>query len=321
MHLVINERKPVEEKNQCFSTVNGARCYYDLSPTTSFTIPERGENNISIRSGFIRLRIHARGIREKCAIPFHNPPSTSRKILLTAIVVKKDGGRKKKKQLFLNSQRKEARNIIANLMFNLFPQVCSQVCFSIFLANAREKASFLGHPWRNRGEKFPTSNASTTLFPSLLRRGETWKNINGEERSRAFFARLTSRYARRPQSKECQNICITSSDDRLFCFAQHLFEFTTRYVYAFSVAYPRFYFVACRLVELIEFITPSYDVTEDIYSLSIDRSLELTRRSLERFRDLSLTKTFVYRIVCYLYRSCPISFQFYHENDKLDEKL
>lgn len=81
-------------------------------------------------------------------------------------------GEEKKKQLFLNSQRKEARNIIANLMFNLFPQVCSQVCFSILLANAREKASFLGHPWRNRGEKFPTSNASTTLFPSLTFSGE-----------------------------------------------------------------------------------------------------------------------------------------------------
>lgn len=73
------------------------------------------------------------------------------------------------------------------------------------------------------------------------------------------------------QSKECQNICITSSDHRLFCFAQHLFEFTTRYVYGVLIS--AFLFVACRLVELVEFTTPSCDQE---YSLStIDRSIRI----------------------------------------------
>lgn len=65
--------------------------------------PERGENNISIRSGFIRLRIHARGIREKCARFL----STSRKTLLTAIAVKKVVGEGRKKAIVPRSQREK----------------------------------------------------------------------------------------------------------------------------------------------------------------------------------------------------------------------
>lgn len=136
----------------------------------------------------------------------------------------------------------------------------------------------------------------------LLRRGETWKNINGEERSRAFFARLTSRYARRPQSKECQNICITSSDDRLFCFAQHLFEFTTRYVYAFSVAYPRFYFVACRLVELVEFINTIVWRNRG-YIFPFDRSIVRTYSTISR----TISRFIFNENVCLSYRMLPIS--------------
>lgn len=76
------------------------------------------------------------------------------------------------------------------------------------------------------------------------------------------------------QSKECQNICITSSNHRLFCFAQHLFEFTTRYVYGVLIS--AFLFVACRLVELVEFTTPSCDVTKNIpFRRSIDRSIRI----------------------------------------------
>lgn len=71
------------------------------------------------------------------------------------------------------------------------------------------------HPWRNRGEKFAT-------FPLA---SPARRSVEKYKWGRKIGGILSSRYAR----KECQNICITSSDDRLFRFAQHLFEFTTRF--------------------------------------------------------------------------------------------
>lgn len=71
--------------------------------------------------------IHARGIREKCAIPFHNPPfhlSTSRKILFSAvIVVKKDeeGREGEKKRLFPRFPEKKKLSPTWCLTF-----ICSQ---------------------------------------------------------------------------------------------------------------------------------------------------------------------------------------------------
>lgn len=125
--------------------------------------------------------IHARGIREKCAIPFHNPPfhlSTSRKILFSAvIVVKKDEeGREGEEEAIVPSIPRE-EEIITNLMFNFY-------LLAISLAKTPPLLLLpLLHPWRNRGGKFPTRARLLTF----LRRGETWKSINGEERSGALL--------------------------------------------------------------------------------------------------------------------------------------
>lgn len=85
----------------------------------------------------------------------------------------------------------------ANLMLDLLPQVRSRV-ISPPLEKSRRKI------------------CNVSISFSGVEKYKWGRKIGGI---------LSSRYAR----KECQNICITSSDDRLFRFAQHLFEFTTRF--------------------------------------------------------------------------------------------
>lgn len=150
---------------------------------------------------------------------------------------KDEEGREGEEEAIVPSIPRE-EEIITNLMFNFY-------LLAISLAKTPPLLLLpLLHPWRNRGGKFPTSNFrehACSFLPSLAHLLTERRNVEKYKRG-GKIGGITSRYARRkPQSKECENICITSSDDRLFCFAQHLFEFTTRYVYPFPAAYPRFY--------------------------------------------------------------------------------
>lgn len=84
---------------------------------------------------------------------------------------KKMGGGKKKSNCSSIPREKKPVILSPTWCLTYFHKFARKYA-SRLLAYAREKASFLGHPWRNRGEKFPTSNASTTLFPSLTFSGE-----------------------------------------------------------------------------------------------------------------------------------------------------
>lgn len=151
---------------------------------------------------------------------------------------KDEEGREGEEEAIVPSIPRE-EEIITNLMFNFY-----LLAISLAKTPPLLLLPLLLHPWRNRGGKFPTSNFrehACSFLPSLAHLLTERRNVEKYKRG-GKIGGITSRYARRkPQSKECENICITSSDDRLFCFAQHLFEFTTRYVYPFPAAYPRFY--------------------------------------------------------------------------------
>lgn len=136
----------------------------------------------SIRSGFIRLCVYSRSrdswkMRDSFPQPTFPPLHLAENSLLGGNCCEKRRGEEGRGEEAIVPSIPREEEIITNLMFNFY-------LLAISLAKTPPLLLLpLLHPWRNRGGKFPTRARLLTF----LRRGETWKSINGEERSGALL--------------------------------------------------------------------------------------------------------------------------------------